>query len=148
MESIEAIMASLPPEHQQEVRDFAMFLAEKRAKPKRRRLRLDWAGGLKEFRDHYTSLELQKDSLDWWAIEVLLDTNVWLELLLQQERAAEVRRFLQSIDADQLSMTEFALNSIGLITSRWRKEDIYAGLLFASKTLQDASFVPIAAEAV
>jgi uncharacterized protein (DUF433 family) len=28
------------------------------------------------------------------------------------------------------------------------KDDIYAGLLFASKTLQDASFVPIAAEAV
>ncbi len=40
----------------------------------------------------------------------LLDTNVWLELLLQQERSAEVRRFLQSIDADQISMTEFALN--------------------------------------
>jgi uncharacterized protein (DUF433 family) len=28
------------------------------------------------------------------------------------------------------------------------KNDIYAGLLFASKTLQDASFVPIKAEAV
>jgi uncharacterized protein (DUF433 family) len=28
------------------------------------------------------------------------------------------------------------------------KDDIYACLLFASKTLQDASFVPIAAEAV
>jgi hypothetical protein len=66
MESIEEIMASLPPEHQQEVRDFAMFLAEKRAKPKRRRLRLDWAEGLKEFRDQYTSLNLQKDSLNWW----------------------------------------------------------------------------------
>ena len=60
MESIEEIMASLPSEHQQEVRDFAMFLAEKRTKPKRRRLRLDWAGGLKEFRDQYTSLELQR----------------------------------------------------------------------------------------
>ena len=28
------------------------------------------------------------------------------------------------------------------------KNDIYAGLLFASKTLQDASFVPIAVKAV
>jgi uncharacterized protein (DUF433 family) len=28
------------------------------------------------------------------------------------------------------------------------KEDIYASLLFASKTLQDASFVPLADEAV
>jgi len=28
------------------------------------------------------------------------------------------------------------------------KDDIYASLLFASKTLQDASFIPLAAEAV
>jgi hypothetical protein len=67
MESLEEIMARLLPEHQQEVRDFALFLAEKRALPKKRKLRLDWAGGLKEFRDQYTSLELQKKSLDWWS---------------------------------------------------------------------------------
>jgi hypothetical protein len=67
MESLEEIMAKLLPEHQQEVRDFALFLAEKRARPKKRKLRLDWAGGLKEFRDQYTSLELQKKSLDWWS---------------------------------------------------------------------------------
>ncbi len=67
MESFEKILAKLPPEHQQEVRDFALFLAEKRVKPKRRKLRLDWAGGLKEFRDQYKSLELQKKSLDWWG---------------------------------------------------------------------------------
>jgi len=67
MDSFEKILAKLPPEHQQEVRDFALFLAEKRAKPTRRKLRLDWAGGLKEFRDQYTSLELQKKSLDWWG---------------------------------------------------------------------------------
>jgi hypothetical protein len=67
MESLEEIMAKLLPEHQQEVRDFALFLAEKRALPKKRKLRLDWAGGLKEFRDQYTSLELQKKSLDWWS---------------------------------------------------------------------------------
>jgi len=97
----------------------------------------------------------------------LVDTNIWLELLLLQERATEVRRFLQSVDADQLTMTEFALNSIGLITSKLRKEevfeafisdileeypglekdDIYACLLFASKTLEAASFVPLKAEA-
>lgn len=51
MESLEEIVAKLPPEHQQEVRDNANFLEEKRARPKGRKLRLDWAGGLKEFRD-------------------------------------------------------------------------------------------------
>ena len=67
----------------------------------------------------------------------LLDTNVWLELLLQQERATEVRRFLQSIDADQISMTEFALNSIGLITSRLRKEEVFEA--FISDILEDSA---------
>jgi len=52
---------------QQEVRDFAFFLSEKKVKPKRRKLRLNWAGGLREFRDKYTSLELQTKSMDCWG---------------------------------------------------------------------------------
>ena len=67
MESIEELMEKLPPDLQQEVRDFAQFLVEKKAKPKRRKLRLTWAGGLREFRDQYSSLELQKKSLEWWG---------------------------------------------------------------------------------
>ena len=67
MESIEELMEKLPPDLQQEVRDFAQFLVEKRATPKRKKLRLTWAGGLREFRDQYTSLELQKKSLEWWG---------------------------------------------------------------------------------
>ncbi len=67
MESLEDILVKLPPEQQQEVRDFAQFLAEKRIRPKRRMLKLNWAGGLKEFRDQYTSLELQKKSMNWWS---------------------------------------------------------------------------------
>ena len=67
----------------------------------------------------------------------LVDTNVWLELLLLQERATEVRRFLQSVDADQLTMTEFALNPIGLITSKLRKEDVFEA--FISDILEDSA---------
>ncbi len=67
MESIEELMEKLPPDLQREVRDFAQLLVEKRAKPKRKKLRLTWAGGLREFRDQYTSLELQKKSLEWWG---------------------------------------------------------------------------------
>ena len=67
MESIEELMAQLPPDLQQEVKDFARFLVEKKAKPRRKKLRLTWAGGLREFRDQYTSLELQKKSLEWWG---------------------------------------------------------------------------------
>jgi len=37
----------------------------------------------------------------------LVDTNVWLERLLDQERSAEVQRFLEAIPSDQLFMTDF-----------------------------------------
>lgn len=67
----------------------------------------------------------------------LVDTNVWLELLLEQEKASEVRRFLESVDGDQLSMTEFALNSIGLITTRLRKQDVFEA--FISDILEDSA---------
>jgi len=54
----------LPEELQTEVRDFARFLRENRIPRPRRKLRQDWAGGLREFRDKYTSLELQKKALE------------------------------------------------------------------------------------
>ena len=67
MKTLEELVRELPPELQQEVYDFAQFLVEKRAKPRRKgKLRLNWAGGLREYRDQYTSLELQRKSLEWW----------------------------------------------------------------------------------
>jgi hypothetical protein len=57
----------LPEELQTEVRDFARFLRENRVPRPRRKLRMDWAGGLKDLRDKYTSVELQHKILDWWV---------------------------------------------------------------------------------
>jgi uncharacterized protein len=48
----------------------------------------------------------------------LIDTNVWLELLLEQEKADQVRAFFQRIDAALLSISEFSLYSIGIILIR------------------------------
>lgn len=64
-EAVEDIIRRLPPELQAEVGDFARFLLERR-RPTRSHLRLSWAGALLEFRDRYTSTELQKQSLEWW----------------------------------------------------------------------------------
>jgi len=50
---------------QQEVQDFACFLLETKVRPKRSKLRMNWAGGLSEFREQFTSLELQKKALEW-----------------------------------------------------------------------------------
>jgi predicted nucleic acid-binding protein len=38
----------------------------------------------------------------------LLDTNIWLERLLNQERADEVGLLLDAVPSDQLFMTDFA----------------------------------------
>ena len=65
MENIEEIIRKLPPELQREVKDFVDFLIEKRARKQGVKLRQDWAGALKEYRDKYSSLELQKKALEW-----------------------------------------------------------------------------------
>ncbi len=59
------VLNELPPDQQQQVLDFAQALLTKKSKKKSRKLKLDWMGGLKEFRNQYTSLELQKQALQW-----------------------------------------------------------------------------------
>jgi hypothetical protein len=41
------------------------FLLEKRSRKRVKPLGQQWAGALSEYRDQYTSLELQKMTLDW-----------------------------------------------------------------------------------
>jgi hypothetical protein len=62
---LEEILEELPPDLRDEVRDFAEFLLRKRQRGPRKRLRQDWAGALREHREDYTSLELQRQALKW-----------------------------------------------------------------------------------
>jgi hypothetical protein len=55
----------LPPDLQQEVEDFVLFLIERHKRNPGKKLRQDWAGGLRDYRGQYTSLDLQKKSLEW-----------------------------------------------------------------------------------
>jgi uncharacterized protein len=66
----------------------------------------------------------------------LVDTNVWLELLLEQARADEVRRFFRDVEAGYLSITEFSLYSIGVILTRLKKDDVFED--FLSDTIEDS----------
>ncbi len=63
--SMDELYRQLPPELQQEVRDFVHYLLDTKVHRKQRYLRLSWAGGLSDLRDRYTSLELQKKALEW-----------------------------------------------------------------------------------
>jgi hypothetical protein len=64
----EDIIKELPEDLRKELEDFAQFLWEKKFKQgfKRKKLSLTWVGGLKEYRDKFTSLDLQKKALEWW----------------------------------------------------------------------------------
>ncbi len=48
----------------------------------------------------------------------LVDTNIWLERLLGQEKSEEVGDFLDLVPPEQLFVTDFALHSIGVILTR------------------------------
>jgi predicted nucleic acid-binding protein len=54
----------------------------------------------------------------------LVDTNIWLERLLDQERSAEVGRFLSGVTTERLLMTDFTLHSIGIILSRLGRGEV------------------------
>lgn len=60
MESVELKLRKLPRDLKNEVEDYVDFLLEKKCKKNSRKPSLSWIGGLREFKDQYTALELQK----------------------------------------------------------------------------------------
>ena len=76
----------------------------------------------------------------------LVDTNIFLEALLRQERAAEVESFFQSIDLDTIFMTDFTVYSIGIalfrvknftVFTRFVEDMIVDGISILSLTSED-----------
>ena len=67
MESLEKMIKSLPPELREEAKDFIEYLIQKHQHGERSKLSLDWAGDLSEYKEKYTSLELEEKSKEWWG---------------------------------------------------------------------------------
>ena len=57
----------LPPGLQGKVIKYIDSLLAQKVSKRKKKLKLDWVGGLKEYRDQYTALELQKEAVDWMA---------------------------------------------------------------------------------
>ena len=62
---LDELLKELPADSQAEVRDFVESLIRKRQRQPNGHLRQNWAGALEDYRKQFTSLELQKKSLDW-----------------------------------------------------------------------------------
>ena len=58
-------------------------------------------------------------------MRLLIDTNILLEIILEQEKADEARALLSRTDEHWLCMSDFGLHSIGLLLVRRKQPDIF-----------------------
>ena len=54
----------------------------------------------------------------------MLDTNVFLEILLAQEKKEECKKFLND-NIEGLNVTDFSLHSIGVILFRYGRKEVF-----------------------
>jgi hypothetical protein len=66
-EAIERAVRLLPPEIQDQVREFIeSLLAQQNKLTEYRKPTLSWRGALQDLKEQYTSVELQHKALEWW----------------------------------------------------------------------------------
>lgn len=63
--SLEEIVRELAPDSRAKVRQFVETLLETSKRPANKKLKQHWAGALRDYREQYTSLDLQKKALEW-----------------------------------------------------------------------------------
>ena len=114
MKTLDEVVEKLPPDLQREVEDFAKFLLQTRAQPKSGKLGVEWAGALSEFRERFTSLELQKKALEWLGESFLADTTRTIS-----HRDTETRRKARSqVTEHRPQVTARRLEATGYSHSR------------------------------
>ena len=59
----------------------------------------------------------------------LVDTNIFLEALLEQEKTKIIRSFFQSIEFSEVFITDLALHSIGIILFRLKKFELFISFI-------------------
>jgi len=67
IKSLQEVIKKLSPDKQNEVILFAKKLLQKENNISGKKMDLSWAGALKEYKNKYTSLNLQKKALEWWG---------------------------------------------------------------------------------
>ena len=61
-------------------------------------------------------------------MRLLIDTNLFLEVILDQQRAAEARQFLSRTEEHDFFISDFSLHSVGLLLFRYNRHDTFRGL--------------------
>jgi predicted nucleic acid-binding protein len=71
----------------------------------------------------------------------LVDTNVWLESILEQERADEVRDFMRQVEGRLLAVSEFSIYSVCVILERMKRREACAD--FLTDTIADTGLLMV-----
>jgi uncharacterized protein len=67
-------------------------------------------------------------------VRLLVDTNVFLELLPEQARAKEAGDFLKRTNEHQLFVSNYALHSVGMILLRRKQAETFRQFLSDAQT--------------
>lgn len=59
----------------------------------------------------------------------LVDTNVFLEGFLEQQKVEEVRSFFQRTDLKRIFITDISFHSIGIILFKFKKSNLFISFL-------------------
>lgn len=59
----------------------------------------------------------------------LVDSHVWLERLVEQERFDEVHQFLATTETSRLFLSDFSFHSIGVILLRLNTSELFLNFI-------------------
>jgi len=62
-------------------------------------------------------------------MRLLIDTNVYLEVILEQEKAKEARDLLSKTEEHEFFISDYSLHSIGLLLFRRKQHDVFRQFL-------------------
>jgi len=62
-------------------------------------------------------------------MRLLIDTNVFLEIILQQDKAEQAKTLLERTENHEFFISDYSLHSIGVLLFRRRQHDIFQEFL-------------------
>ncbi len=74
---------------------------------------------------------------------ILVDTNIFLEILLDQEKKDQCKEFLKK-NINRILISDFSLHSVGVILLRNKKDNVY--LRFINDMLANVNIVSLSKE--
>lgn len=62
-------------------------------------------------------------------MRILLDTNIFLEVILEQTKASEARAILSQVERHEFFLSDYSLHSIGLLLFRRKQHQVFLEFL-------------------